>query len=72
MIKGRKRRTLEQVVILRMKLLSNWLTFWEEEVNECADDGVALNVSFGLLQLRDLQKSLSKLEARLQEFEDQN
>lgn len=66
------RRSLEREAASRMRLFANWLEFWEEDVKSEDHDPRLINSSFGLLQLRDLQKVLTKVEARLEEFEGQN
>ena len=70
MITVKRQRSVEEIAISRMRLLSHWLEIWAEDMADEEVPNSEIRTSFGILQLRDLKKTLDKLETKLMEFEE--
>ena len=61
----RLKRTLEETVILRLRLLTNWLQFWADFEREEPEGLLVMNPEIVLLQIEELQERLEELRAKM-------
>jgi hypothetical protein len=60
-----RKRSIEESALMRMRLLSHWLNFWIEDLE---DPEIMLSESadFGVMQIVDLQACLERLKVKLE------
>jgi hypothetical protein len=63
---ARRKRAIEEIALRRMKLLSSWLNFWMEDVDQDPDLWYTSSVDFGVTQIVDLQECLERLKVKLE------
>jgi hypothetical protein len=67
---ARRKRAIEEIALSRMKLLSSWLNFWMEDVDQDPDLWYTSSVDFGVTQIVDLQECLERLKVKLERREN--
>jgi hypothetical protein len=61
-----KRPSEEQAIVL-MKLFTNWLQFWIEDMGEEPENRGGLTAEFGIMQIEGLQECLERVKKKLEQ-----
>ena len=59
-----RKLTIEEAVLLRMRLLTSWINFWVED-REDPELEWSESTEFGVTQIEDLQRCLERLKVKL-------